>query len=78
MFNIEDHVRILAAESRTEEVNKVYANRTGVITERKHSVGLVDCYKVVLDKPFYDYGYLVDWIYIYDYHNGKIGMEKIA
>lgn len=78
MLNIGDHVRILAAESRTEEANRVYANRTGVITERKHSVGLVDCYKVALDEPFYDHGYLVDWLYIYDYHNGKIGMEKIV
>ena len=33
MFNIGDHVRILEAESRTEEANKVYANRTGVITK---------------------------------------------
>ncbi len=78
MFNIGDHVRILAAESRTDDVNELYANKTGVITERKHSVGLVDCYKVALDKPFYDHGYLVNWLYIYDYHNGKIGMEKIA
>lgn len=60
MFQIGNHVRTLWTESRTEEANKVYANRTGVITERKHSVGLVD------------------WLYIYDYHNGKIGMEKIA
>lgn len=78
MFNIGDHVRILATESRTDYANEMYANRTGVVTERKHSVGLADCYKVALDKPFYVHGYLVDWLYIYDYHNGKIGMEKIV
>lgn len=35
MFNIGDHVRTLWTESRTEEANKVYANRTGVITEKE-------------------------------------------
>lgn len=78
MFNIGYRVRILTVESRTDDVNELYANKTGVITERKYSVGLVECYKVALDKPFYDHGYLVDWLYIYDYHNRKIGMEKIA
>lgn len=78
MFQIGDHVRIIPTETRTDEANKTYANRTGIITDRNYSVGLTECYKVMLDEPFYEHGYLVDWLYIYDYHNGKIGMEKIA
>lgn len=78
MFNIGDHVRILVTESRTDYANEMYANRTGVITDRGYSIGLAECYKVMLDEPFYNHGYLVTWFYIYDYHNGKIGMEKIA
>ena len=76
MFNIGDHVRILVTESRTDYANEMYTNRTGVVAERKHFVGLADCYKVVLDKPFYDHGYLIDWLYIYDYHNGKLEWRK--
>ena len=75
LFRVGDRVRTLATESRTEESNKVYANRTGVITEISYPGGTVVCYKVKFDKPFYDCGYPIEWHYYYDHQNS---LEKMV
>ena len=72
MFKIGDRVKTLAVESRTELANKVYANRNATIIEICRPFGLHTQYKVKFDESFYDYGYIVETHYYYDWENGLI------
>lgn len=75
MFKVGDRVVTLDVKIRTEESNRLYANRIGEIVDISFPFGLCASYRVKFDKPFYDHGYLVEWHYYYDYQNG---LEKIA
>lgn len=70
MFKVGDKVRTLAVKSRTELANELYANRNATIIEVCHPFGLHTQYKVKFDEPFYDYGYIVENDYYYDWENG--------
>ncbi len=75
MFNVGDRVRTLAVETRTDHANSIYAGKTGIITEISFPVGIAACYKVEFDEPFYDFGYVVRYVFYYDFENG---LEKIV
>ena len=72
MFKVEDKVKTLAVESRTDYANKIYANRNATVIEICHPFGLHTQYKVKFDEPFNDHGYAVENHYYYDWENGLV------
>lgn len=71
-FKIGDRVKIINSKYRSDNVNNIYAGKTGVIKNITVPVGIAICYTIVFDEPFYESGYLVEYDYYYNYENALV------